>query len=469
MRIFSLFSRRLRPLAGPALVCVLWFACAPVALASFTIKDEQELGRKFDVLIRSSMPLVQDPEVVSYVRDLAERLLAIVPPQPFTFTTDVILSNSLNAFATPGGYLFVHTGLILGMDHESQVAGVIAHEIAHVTQRHIASRIERAQTVTILSLLGALAGAFLGGEGGAAAMTGSLAAGQAAMLNYSRADEANADQMGMLYLVKAGFPPRGLAESFKKIRQQQWMTGGGNIPTYLSTHPDVTGRISEISARVEKLPPEIRDRPENDARFLRVQTIIRARYSDPATARRYFEQAPADDCLALMGLGIVQERTNQAAQAAETFERALVCAPKDELIWREAGRFHVSRGDPKKAEQYLDKALAMDPRDYMGLFFKARLLSTTGRQAESFPAFREVLRYAPEDSEVHYYYGRALGEGGKTFDAYLHLAYSALYSNDKKKVASYRDRAAERAVSQEEKDALDLFDARYEERREFWD
>ncbi|MEG1609737.1 MAG: M48 family metalloprotease, partial [Bilophila sp.] len=124
---------------------------------SFGIKDEQELGRKFEVLVRSRMPLVEDPEIKRYVQAVVDRLATGFPAQPFPFKANVLLHNSMNAFAVPGGQVFVHTGLIMQLEHESELAGVLAHELAHVTQRHIATRMERAQAVTIASLVGALA------------------------------------------------------------------------------------------------------------------------------------------------------------------------------------------------------------------------------------------------------------------------------------------------------------------------
>lgn len=121
---------------------------------SFGVKDEKELGRKFDVLVRSRMPLVEDPEIKGYIQSIVDRLSKTFPPQPFPFTANVLLHNSMNAFAVPGGSVFVHTGLIMQLDHESELAGVLGHELAHVTQRHIATRMERAQAVTIgLSLI----------------------------------------------------------------------------------------------------------------------------------------------------------------------------------------------------------------------------------------------------------------------------------------------------------------------------
>lgn len=109
-----------------------------------SLKDEKEMGHKFDVAIRSSLPMVDDPEVSKYVDGLVRRLVKAIPPQPFTFTSGVILHNAMNAFAIPGGHVYVFTGLIMNFEDESQLAGVLSHELAHVTQRHVASRLERA-------------------------------------------------------------------------------------------------------------------------------------------------------------------------------------------------------------------------------------------------------------------------------------------------------------------------------------
>lgn len=437
---------------------------------SFGVKDEQELGRKFDVLVRSRMPLVEDPEVKGYIQSIVDRLSKSFPPQPFPFVANVLLHNSMNAFAVPGGYVFVHTGLIMQLDHESELAGVLAHELAHVTQRHIATRMERAQAVTLASLVGALGAALLGGgQGTGAMMAGSVAAGQAAMLNYSRMDETEADQIGLQYLTSAGYRPQGLQGAFEKIRRKQW-TSGIDIPEYLSTHPDVGGRINEIHARIQSLSAAVRNRKEDDARFNRVKTLIWARYGDPDSAARFFAQRAGGkkpDCLAYMGQGILAERRNQIKDAEAAFDKALACAPKDALVVREAGRFYYNKGDAR-AGQTLQRALTLDPNDLMAQFFYARLLDGNGDKASAQKYYREMLRYLPQDSEIHYYYGRSLGESGRVFEAYLHLAYSAMYQNDKRKTASWLKQARPLAVTPVQKEQLKRFEDVYAERQSVW-
>ncbi len=440
------------------------------AFGDFTIKDEAELGRKFNILVRSRLPLVLDPEIVAYVEKVVNRLSAGLPQQIFPFQVSVIRHNAVNAFATPGGYVFVHTGLIMAMEHESELAGVLAHEMAHVTQRHVAHNIEKSQKMGIFALLGMLAGAFLGGDAGQAAIVGSMAATQTAMLNYSRSDESDADQVGIGYLIAAGYPPQGLVDSFKILQQKQWTAGGSEIPSYLSTHPAMSTRISDLQARINALPLKLRQRKNDDAEFLRIQALVRANFSDPAPAKQAF-MAQLDGpnrCNALMGLGILSGRINEVKEGEDYFEQALACSPKSELIMREAGVFNYTRGNSAKGAKYLQQAVLSNPGDYIAKFFLARMLSEGGNNKDASRYYREILNVLPEDSEVHYYYAQSLGQEKKLFEAHLHMAYCYLYANNKPKTKQYSEKAKEYALNADEKAKLGRFEKIYKERSEFW-
>lgn len=457
------------------LICVLFLtqsmvtpAQAFLGLGSLGIKDEKELGRKFEVLIRSKLPLVEDPEVSLYVQSIVDRLAKKIPPQPFKFTSGVILHNSLNAFAVPGGNVFVFTGLLMQMDNESELAGVLAHELSHVTQRHVAARMERAKYLTLGSLLLAVAGIAAGGAGGGALAVGALGAGQSAMLNYSRVDENEADHIGYQYLVAAGYPPRGMVGGFQKIRQKSWMSGT-SVPPYLSTHPELGDRINGIMARIKTAPAAVRNRKEDNTRFLRVKTLLWARYGDAQAAMHMFTASGPRNCLALMGKGMVLARENKVNEATGAFDAALACGPDDPLVLREAGTFHYRKGDMNRAETLLRASMAKDSRDYMARFFYARLLDETGRAAQAQPYYQDVLRSVPEDQEVHAAYGRSLGQAGNHFQAYLHLAYSALYGNDKKRTKQYSKQAEGQMKTPADRALMDRFKVRYKERREIWE
>lgn len=448
-------------------VCL--FPAGAFALGEFTHKDEKELGDKFNVLIRSRMPIVQDTEIVDYVTGIVKRLSSTMSSQPFPFTVSVIRHNAVNAFATPGGYIFVHTGLILAMDNESEVAGVIAHEMAHVTQRHIASRIENSQYISILSLIGALAGAFLGGQGGSAAMVGSMAAGQAAMLNYSRSDEREADQVGMNYLTKAGYPPQGMVGAFEILSRKQWLMGS-DIPSYLSTHPGLTERVRDMSVRLSQLPQTKQALRDDNSRFLRVQALIRARYADPQPAAQAFArqmQGP-QRCVALMGMGILSARRNEILNATDYFEKALTCAPKDSVIIREAGVYHYTKGDRNKGTSLLAEAAALNRNDVHALYYYARSLGDSGRTAEAIEYAEQALRKIPEDSDVHDLLARLYGTQRQLFRAYLHMAYSGLFTNNERKIKQYLDKAKPLAQNDAQKLRLERFEKQFKERKQYW-
>ena len=456
------------------LICALLsshclFPARAVAWGEFTLKDEKELGEKFNVLIRSRMTLVQDPEIVDYVTGIVNRIARTMPPQPFPFTVSVIQHNAINAFACPGGYIFVHSGLLLAMRNESEVAGVIAHEMAHVTQRHIAGRIENSQLIGLLSVLGALAGAFLGGLGGPAAMTGALAAGQSAMLSYSRADEREADQVGMNYLTQAGYPPQGMVGAFEILSRKQWLMGS-DIPAYLSTHPGLAERVKDMGVRVGRMNAGQQARKDDNARFLRVQALVRARYGDPAPAAQAFaEQIKGPyKCVALMGQGILASRQNRVNDAAASFEQAMACAPNDELIVREAGRFHYTKGNRAKGAALLERAVSLNRNDTFALFYHARDLADSGRTAEALDYAKQVLRRVPDDSEVQELVARLHGESGQMFLANLHMAYAGLYDNKESRVKQFVDKAKPLAKTPEEKDAMERFEKVYKDRKQFW-
>ena len=430
-----------------------------------TIKDEKEMGHKFDVMIRANMPIVEDPEVSQYVNQIVDRLVKKIPPQPFNFKAAVILHNSLNAFAIPGGYVYVFTGLIMNMDKEEELAGVLAHELAHVTQHHVASRLERAQFVTLGSLLLAIAGVAVGGSSGGAIAVGALGAGQSAMLNYSRMDETEADQIGLQYLVAAGYPPQGMVGGFKVLRQKSWMSGT-SVPTYLSTHPAIGDRINGLQARIEGMGKSVQGRTQDNTKFIRVKTLLWARYGDAQAAQQRFS---GKDGLSCMGRGIVLARTNRVNEASKAFDEALAASPNDPLVLREAGAFHYRKGDMSRADGLLRQAMRLDPRDYMASFFYARMLDETGRQAQAAQYYKDVLRYVPEDAEVHEAYARSLGKTGDTAGAYIHMAYSALYSNNKKQAERYFNQA--KALSGKSANPRDFqkLEAAYKERKEIWE
>ena len=171
---------------------LLVFLCGQVASA-ITIREENEVAGDFIRMIRSHYRLIDDPVVNDYITELGQRILSAFPEQPFRYHFYVVESDVFNAFAGPGGHVFIHSGLLQALPNEESLAGIIAHEISHVHSRHISDRIERSKKIGIGTLAGVAAGILVGVAGnaqaGGALTVGALAGSQSAALAYSRDDE----------------------------------------------------------------------------------------------------------------------------------------------------------------------------------------------------------------------------------------------------------------------------------------
>jgi len=456
-----------------SLILIFFFVFTPSAskayLGEFTIKDEAKLGEKFKKLIRTRFQIIEDPEVKNYVQKIVQRLERNMPPQLFPITIDVVNNNNMNAFATVAGYMVIFSGLILGMEHESEVAAVLAHELAHISQRHVAKNIERSQLIGLGTLLGVLAGVFIGSKaGGDALVVGSLAGAKSAFLKYSRDDEREADQVGLNFLMAAGFNPQGMVSAFEKIRKKKWLSGGGNIPSYLSTHPGIEERIGYLQGRINRLKKKVDLPAYSDKEFYRVQTLLRARYTDPASALKFFQEKALDECLCGLGQAIALSRLNRIKEAETVFAKVLKCGSKDPLFLREGGRFYYAYGQLEQAALYLQKAILLNPKDLMAIFFYARVLAEKGDFDTASIYLRKVLKYIPEDAEVHEHLARVLGQKGDRFAAHLHLAYANLYKNNKRQTRFHQKKIKSLARTEAQKKKVKDFEKAYKERAEFW-
>ena len=242
-----------------ALVASLGGGCA------LTVDQERGLGDQFSRQVESQKRLVRDPAVVSYVRGIGSRLTAAAGPQPFPITWNVVVDRDVNAFAGPGGYIYVNTGLITRARNASELAAVMAHEFSHVALRHVSGAVARQQQVAILGA-------------GVTAATGSEAWGQVAgtgaglwNLKFDRAAEREADRYGVGLMRRAGYDPNGMVTMFQLLATTGGSGGGG----FLSSHPGIGERIGYIRSDIASLPPGpplIRD----DGQLFAIQSRLRA-------------------------------------------------------------------------------------------------------------------------------------------------------------------------------------------------
>ncbi len=217
---------------------------------------DRRLGNAFLRQIRRSAPVNYDPEVEAYIQSIGYRLAANSDENTKQFVFFVINQEMINAFAGPGGVIGINSGVILNSRNESELAAVMAHEIAHVTQRHMARAFEKASQMNLpvaAALIGSLLVGLANPDAGMAALMATQGAAIQSQINFTRANEEEADSIGMQLLARSDFDPRGMPGFFERL-QQGSKYYQGNAPEFLRTHPVTSARIAESQARVEDYP-----------------------------------------------------------------------------------------------------------------------------------------------------------------------------------------------------------------------
>lgn len=234
-----------RLLLGAALAATTVAACARISP-----QQEQQMGMNYAQQINAQLPIVRDPESNAYINQLGSSLASLVDDQGRTWRFSIVDDPEINAFAIPGGYIYVNKGLILRAQTASQLAGVVGHEIAHVTQRHSVKQMEQGQKVGVGATLACiLRPSFCQNGGGDLLNLGATAI----MAKFSRGDEAEADEYGVRYVLKAGLDPRGLPEMFEIMLAERDRKGGGSA-SFLATHPVEEDRIEATKREIAALP-----------------------------------------------------------------------------------------------------------------------------------------------------------------------------------------------------------------------
>ena len=233
--------------------------------------DERQLGMDFDRELQKHVRVIQDPVVAGYLNDLGQKIVRNLEPQPFIYRFRVIDDPSLNAFAVPGGYVYFHSGTLLAAGSVDELAGVMGHEIAHVKARHYARMQKASQLPDILAGIAGMAAAVAAREPGILVAT--QAANIAMKLRFSREYETEADELGAIFMTRAGFQPAAITRFFERILAEK-RDSPDRIPPYLFTHPDVEARIAAVTAQAEKLQPTQEQAPSGDPELREAQTRL---------------------------------------------------------------------------------------------------------------------------------------------------------------------------------------------------
>ena len=409
-----------------------------------TPQQEAELGAAFYRNLHAKLDIITDPEVLDYIQSVGARLAASsdTPAQQFTFF--VVNDPVINAFAGPGGYIGVNSGLILLSEEESELASVLAHEISHVTQRHLFQTFQAASRLSIptaLAMLGAaLIGAKAGGQGAQAAMMAAQAASQQYQINFTRDNEVEADRVGMQILSKSEFDPRAMPAFFERM-QQSTRFAGNRIPEFLLTHPVTTARISDTRDRSEHFA--YRQYPDSMA-----YQIIRAKLrviTAPSlrNALAYFltlhnrGTRQQQDVIAY-GSAVAQSRLGQADAARAILQRLVQTYPHQSQFMNALAGVEMDARNFTKAAQLYELALQRFPDNQAMTLNYVRALLNTNQAAKVRQILHDYLKHhkpTPDvyellaetynklgnEGESHRYYAEGYYQLGQTKSALLQL------------------------------------------------
>ncbi|MGB8598046.1 MAG: M48 family metalloprotease, partial [Burkholderiales bacterium] len=256
--------------------------------AAFNPTQERALGQKIMREIRADRDYLDDPELTDYLISVGGRLVLNAQSVRDQFDFFLVRDGSINAFALPGGYVGVHTGLILAAQSESELASVLAHEITHVTQRHIARQIAGSENTNLVASVAMLAALIIAARTNSQAGQAAIATSQGLaiqnQLDYTREHEREADRIGLQLLEKTGFDTRGMASFFDRL-QKSTRFQESNAPSYLRTHPLNSERIADVQNRIQKTSPKI---VADSLDFQLVRAKLQAQYGSPQEALNFF-------------------------------------------------------------------------------------------------------------------------------------------------------------------------------------
>jgi predicted Zn-dependent protease len=390
-----------------------------------SIKKEEELSREFLSVVFRYYKVIDAPIIVNYINNLGQKILSAFPPQPFKYHFYVIKDDSLNAFAGPAGHIFVNTGLIRAMESEDELAGVISHEIAHASLRHISKRIEQSKKTNMATLAGMVAGVLLGlggaGDAASAVMMGSAAAGQAISLAYSREDETEADQVGLKYLNRAGYNAKGLLVVMKKMRGKEWFDSSV-IPTYMRTHPAPGERMVNIDnwiATHEQVQTNF-----DPYFFQRMRTWLVASDGDIQADLTQFQTDIAKNgknSLAHFGYSLSLARAGNYDDAIDQMKKALEINALEPYFITELGRIYFLAGRYSEALNVLVSLEIMARNHPRRLYYLGRTQMKMRRYQDAIDTFEKTIRFSPKYTSAYQYLGESYGKLDKLSYAHYYL------------------------------------------------
>jgi len=393
--------------------------------------QEYKIGRAFVRDLRSKGVILDDPELEVYLQGLGSRLASQADTQANPFDFFIVQSPVLNAFAVPGGFIGVHTGLIRETKSESELAGVLAHEISHVTQRHAARMFEAASRLSIPSAVGMLGAILLGvvsPQAGQAAMAAMAAGQQQYALNFTRANEQEADRIGIQVMARSGFNPQGMPDFFERMQTANRYNDPASVPEFLRTHPVTTNRIAESRERADAMKPS-RYEENPDFHLMRAKVIV-VDAKEPREAVNYYGESLRagqfqNELVARYGYALALTAAGDYGKARLQLDRLLEAEPGNVHFRLASARLQVAQRAYKSALAIYDAILHDYPEYLPAVLGKVETLLAARDGKTARTVLRDYMTLHGSEPRTYRLLAEAEGMSGSKIES--HIAQAEYY------------------------------------------
>jgi beta-barrel assembly-enhancing protease len=404
------------------------------AAAVLSQSDEYRLGAMVAKELRDQNALLEDPEISEYINSVGLRLASQSAEGGRNFQYFVIKDPAINAFAVPGGFVFVNAGTVLASSTESELAGVMAHETAHVTQHHIARMIRNQQQQSITSVAAMLAAILLGAIGGGQAVEGGIAAAQGMaaqqQINFTRDNEWEADRVGIGFLAGAGFDPNGMGQMFETMSRHEGLAVT-YIPAMLIDHPMTTDRIAEQRARAAQFPPR-KGKDSSSYELIRERVDVLTATGDVDVAGQYAGRiAHGNDTLGnRYGEALALMNSNRAEEAVKILAPLVKEHEDNTLLHVALGQAQAKAGHIKEALTTFEHAEQLFPRNVPVTVRYAETLMLAGRPAEAHSMLLDLFNNVTPTPDQIRFTALAASAAGDAGDAYFYMGEYQIAGGD---------------------------------------
>jgi len=408
------------------------------ANAAISIEDEYRAGLGYVNEIRKSGVILTDPEVSQYAQEIGHSLSSNSQEGQHQFYYFVIREPDVNAFAVPGGFVAIHSGLILATRNENELAGVLAHETAHVTQRHLVRQLMDQSHEGLLASAAMLAAVLLGataGRGSPDAIEGAILAGQSAMIqhqiNYTRSSEFEADRIGITNMSNAGYDPLGMASFFDYMGRSGPEPSRVNAVQFLIDHPIFSDRVAEAQDRANQIG---RIHHEDSLGYLLVRERLRTVAGDPQVARQYYanllKNGGGKTIQERYGRDVAEIETKNPAAAIPDLQELVREYPKVTQFYGALGQAYLSNNQLKESAAVLERAMTLFPRNVPITIRLAETLMHSGDNKRAHLVLLDLFNNVEPTPDQTRLIAKAASTAGDYADSYSYMAEFYLMSGN---------------------------------------